>query len=106
MIEMKLKLKKGDVVKVVSGKERGKQARILKTIPKSRKVILEGLFLVKKIKRPKKAGEKSQIISLSMPVHVSKLMLLCSFCNKAVRVGYSLQNEEKIRICKSCGNKV
>lgn len=103
---MKLKLKKGDLVKVVSGKEKGKQAKILKTIPKSRKVILEGLFLVKKIKRPKKAGEKSEIINLSMPVHVSKLMLLCSSCSNPVRVGYSLQNKEKIRVCKSCGNKV
>lgn len=106
MTEMKLKLKKGDLVKVVSGKEKGKQAKILKTIPQSRKVILEGLFLVKKIRRPRKAGEKSEMINLSMPVHVSKLMLVCSYCHKAVRVGYSLQDKEKTRVCKSCGNKI
>ncbi len=101
-----MKLKKGDLVKVVSGKEKGKQAKVLKTIPRSRKVILEGLFLIKKIRRPKKAGEKSEMINLSMSVHVSKLMLVCSSCNEAVRVGYSLRDKEKTRVCKSCGAKI
>ncbi|HCI05211.1 TPA: 50S ribosomal protein L24 [Patescibacteria group bacterium] len=103
---MNLKLKKGDLVKVVSGKEKGKQAKILKTFPKRRKLILENLFLVKKIRRPRKAGEKGEIINLAMPVSVSKVMLVCPSCNKAVRVGYSFKSKEKTRVCKSCGNKV
>ncbi len=106
MAVIKLKLKKGDLVRVVSGREKGKQAKILKTIPGTEKVVLEGLFLVKKIRRPRKAGEKGEIINLPMPVHVSKLMLVCSSCNKAVRTGFILQNKEKVRVCKNCGNKV
>ncbi|KKS08314.1 MAG: 50S ribosomal protein L24 [Parcubacteria group bacterium GW2011_GWB1_41_4] len=103
---MKLKLKKGDFVKVVSGKDKGKQAKILRTIPDSGKVVLEGLFLVKKIKRPKKAGEKAEIMNVSMPVFASKLMLICSSCGKASRSGYSLTDKEKTRVCRRCGNKI
>lgn len=101
-----LKIKKGDLVKVISGKEKGRQAKVLKSFPDRRCVVLESLFLVKKIKRPKKAGEKGEIVNLPRPVHVSKLMLVCPSCHRAVRVSYSLTDKEKTRICKACGNKI
>ncbi len=106
MAKKKLKLKKGDLVQVSSGKDRGKQSRILRTMPDSGKVVLEGLFLVKKIKRPRKAGEKSEIMNVPMPVFASKVMLVCANCGKASRSGYSSSGEGKSRVCRRCGNKI
>lgn len=106
MAEQRLKLRKGDLVKVLSGKDRGKQAKVLRTIPGLGKVVLEGLFLVKKVKRPRKAGEKSEIMNVPMSVFASKLMLVCGSCGKTSRIGYSLSGKEKTRVCHRCGAKI
>lgn len=106
MLQTKTKLKKGDLVKVIAGREKGKTAKIQKVLHQEKKVVLENLFLVKKIKRPRKAGEKSEIINIAMPVNISNVMLVCSGCGKAVKLGFSLKDKEKIRVCRNCGNKV
>ena len=101
-----MKIIKGDTVLVISGKYRGKKSKISRTFPKERKVLVEGINLVKKHRRPKRTGEKGQIIELPQPIDISNVKLICQKCGKATRVGYKMIGQKKIRICKKCHKKV
>lgn len=100
-----MRIKKGDTVLIISGKDRGRKGRVLKTFPKEGKVLVEGINLRKKHVRPKRTGEKGQIITLPAPINVSNLKLICSKCGKASRVGYKIIEKKKYRICKKCGQE-
>lgn len=97
-----MKIKKGDNVIVLAGKDNGKSGKIIKTIPKVEKVVVEGVNMRKRHLRPKKQGEKGQIVEISAPMHVSNVMLVCGKCGKPTRVGYSISKDAKSRICKKC----
>jgi large subunit ribosomal protein L24 len=97
-----MKLKKGDQVKIMSGKDRGKTGTILHALPEVEKVMVDGLNMFKKRSRPKKQGEKGQIISVPRPMPVSKVMLVCSSCKEPTRVGFHLEGAKKVRYCKKC----
>ena len=97
-----LKYKKGDEVIILIGKDRGKKGKIIKVIPKNNQVIVEGLNLVKKHLRPKRQGEKGEMVSLPRAIDASSIALWCSSCGRGVRVGYRLEGDKKIRICKKC----
>jgi len=110
-----MKIKKGDTVLIISGKDRGRKSKVLKTFPKEERLIVEGINLRKKHVRPKKAGEKGQIVELPAPLHVSNVKLICTKCGKATRVGYKSPptkaklgggQKSKIRICKKCGQEI
>jgi len=102
-----MKIRKGDTVLVISGKDRGRKGKILRAFPKERKVLIEGINLVKKHQRPKRQGEKGQIIQLPKAIDVSNVKLICSKCDKPTRVGYKLtQEREKHRRCKKCGQEI
>jgi len=102
-----MKIRKGDTVLVISGKDRGRKGKILRAFPKERKVLVEGINLVKKHQRPKRQGEKGQIIQLPKAIDVSNVKLICSKCDKPTRVGYKLtQEREKHRRCKKCGQEI
>ena len=97
-----MKIKKGDKVKIIKGKDSGKTGKVLKVFSEKNKVLVEGLNIYKKHLRPKKQGEKGEIIALPKPLSASNVMLDCSSCGKAVRVGYLIENGKKTRICKKC----
>lgn len=98
-----MKIKKNDKVKIIAGKDKGKQGKVLQVFPQKEKVIVEGLNLVIKHVRPRRAGEKGQRIQFPASLNVSNVMLVCSKCNKPTRVGYKiLENGKKVRICKKC----
>jgi len=101
-----MKIKKGDNVLIILGKYRGKKGKILKVIPKKEKILIEGVNLMKKSQKPKKTGEKGQIIELPAPLDASNVKLICSKCGKAVRVGYKIIENKKYRICKKCKQEV
>lgn len=103
MAQAVLKIKKGDTVKVMSGKEKGKTAKVSRVLPQDGSVVLEGLFLVKKFMKPKKAEEKGQIVQKPRAISVSKVMIVCKHCGKAARIGYSVEGTQKVRVCKKCG---
>ncbi len=103
MAQTVLKIKKGDTVKGMSGKEKGKTAKISRVLPQDGRVVLEGLFLVKKFVKPKKAEEKGQIVQVPRAIDASNVMIVCKHCGKPTRVGYSTSGSEKARICKRCG---
>ncbi len=99
----KLHVKKGDQVVVISGKDKGKKAKILVALPKVGKVIVEGVNINKKHKKPSGQLQQGGIINQESPIFASKVMLWCDRCKKGVRVGKrTLQDGSKVRYCKSC----
>jgi large subunit ribosomal protein L24 len=101
-----MKIKKGDTVLVICGKYRGKTGKILKVLPKEGKILVEGVNIVKKHQRPKREGEKGQIVELPAPIDISNVKLICPNCKKATRVGYKISKGKKSRICKKCGQEI
>jgi large subunit ribosomal protein L24 len=98
-----MKIKKSDKIKIIAGKDKGKEGKVLDVFPESRKVVVEGLNLAVKHMRPRREGEKGQRIQFPMPLSVSNVMLICGKCGKMTRVGYKiLENGKKIRMCKKC----
>ncbi|MCP6718137.1 MAG: 50S ribosomal protein L24 [Patescibacteria group bacterium] len=101
-----MKIKKGDKVLVVSGKDKGKKGKILKAFPIERKVLIESVNLKKRHQKPKKTGSKGQIIQKPAPIDISNVKIICSKCNKPARVGYKVINNKKYRICKKCNKQI
>jgi len=97
-----MKIKKGDKVLIITGKDKGKTGKVIKALPKKNQVIVEGVNLKKKHIRPRREGEKGQIVTISFPIDVSNVKLLCPHCGKATRVGYRLEERKKLRVCKKC----
>ena len=100
-----MKLKTGDNIIITSGKEKGKKGKITKVYPVDLKVVVEGVNIRKRHKKPTKSGEKGQIIEKQSPIALGNVQLICSKCNKAVRVGYKMEGKNKTRICKKCGEE-
>lgn len=97
-----MKIKKGDTVLIISGKDRTKKGKVLEVFPKEGKILVEGINLRKKHQRSKRTGEKGQIVEMPTPLDISNAKLICSKCNKATRVGYKIVENKKFRICKKC----
>ncbi|TSA44112.1 50S ribosomal protein L24 [bacterium] len=95
-------IKKGDIVKIIAGKNRGKSGKVIMADQKTGRVSVEGLNLYKKHVRPKKQGEKGEVVELARPMSISNVMLVCPDCHKATRVGHRVANETKVRFCKKC----
>ena len=101
-----MKIKKGDNVIVLAGKSRGVKGKVAKAFPATDKVIVEGANLSKRRQRPRKQGEKGQVIERAMPLPVSNVALFCSACGKGARVGYKVSGTNKVRICRSCEREI
>jgi large subunit ribosomal protein L24 len=115
-----MKIRKGDLVQVLSGKDRGKQGRIIEADPQKRRVMVENLNLVKKHRKPRPLKDSSRmgqtqiqpggVIELTAPLPVSSVMVVCPTCNRPTRVGYEFREDEKgrrvtVRVCRrsDCG---
>ena len=97
-----VRLKKGDRVKVVAGKEKGKTGKLLKVVADKDKVVVEKLNFVKKHQKPDAKG-KGGIVEKEGPIHISNVMLLCNKCEMGVRVGHKvLEDGKKVRVCTKC----
>ena len=115
-----MKVKKGDTVLIISGKDKGRTAKILKSLVKERQILVEGINLKKKHVKPKKEGEKGQVVSKPVPMDVSNVKFLCPKCGKATRLGYKIvpiesrirdgkaigKKGRKSRICKKCQSEI
>jgi large subunit ribosomal protein L24 len=97
-----MKIKKEDLVIITKGKDRGKKGKIIKALPKENKIVVEGLNLVKKHLKPRKRGEKGQVILIPRAISVANVKLICPKCNQASRIGYLFSDDSKSRICKKC----
>jgi len=98
-----LGIKKGDMVIVISGKDKEKKGRVLKVIPKDEMVIVEGVNIIKKHQKPTRKYPQGGIIEKEGYLHRAKIMLICPKCDKPTRVGAKiLEDGRKVRVCKKC----
>jgi large subunit ribosomal protein L24 len=102
MAEVKYKIKKGDQVKIIAGKDSGKTGRVLKIQRVTGRAIIEGLNMVKKTVKPKAQGEKGNIIEIEAAIDLSNVQVLCKKCGPT-RIGVKVDGDSKVRICKKCG---
>jgi large subunit ribosomal protein L24 len=99
-----MKIKKGDTVMVITGKDSGRKGKVLKVVPEQNRVVVEGINRVKKHQKPNRSIPQGGILKVEAPLNVSNVMLLCNKCNKPTRVGHNiLDNGSKVRVCKQCG---
>ena len=98
-----MKVKKNDTVLVLTGKDAGKTAKVLVAIPKTNKVVVDGVNVQKKHKKARSAQEVSEIVNQSGAIDASNVMVVCSACGKATRVAYKVEGDKKVRVCKKCG---
>lgn len=101
---LRTKIKKGDLVQVIAGKEKGKEGKVLHVLPDKQAVVIEKLNLLKKHTRPNQTNPKGGIIEREGKIHLSNVMIVCANCNKPRRIGSkTLPDGKKLRVCKSCG---
>ena len=103
---VKLNVKKGDTVVVLSGKDKGKQGEILQALPKKGKVLVKDINKVKRHTKPSQKAPQGGIITKEAPLHVSKVQLVCPSCKKPTRVGHKVQDGKSVRVCKKCGEVI
>ena len=101
-----MKIHKGDTVHILSGKDRAKSGKVLSVDRETGTAFVEGVNLYKKHRKPRRQGEKGEIIVVPRPVRLSKLMLVCSHCGKPTRVNVIQEAGVKARRCKKCRNKI
>jgi len=101
-----LNVKKGDTVVVLSGKDKGKQGKIIQAIPKKAQVIVEDVNKVKRHTKPSLKAPQGGIIQKEMPLNVCKVQLVCPACNKPTRIGHKAVDGKNLRVCKKCGEVV
>lgn len=107
MAQAKLKIRKGDTVKVLSGKDKGKEGKILRVLPAAQKVVIENVNMHTKFRKARQAGQPGQQITLPSPLPISKVMLIDNNSGKPTRIGYqTLENGTKQRIGRNSGKAV
>ena len=98
-----MKIKTGDTVKMLYGKDAGRQGKVVVVDTKKSRVVVEGLNTYKRHLKGDGRTRVSEIVTVTKSVPVSKVMLVCPECNKATRVGYKIEKDGKVRVCKKCG---
>ena len=100
-----MKVRKNDTVSVIAGKDKGKTGKVLRSIPDSNKVVVDGVNVQKKHRKARSAQESSAIVNQAGPIDASNVMVVCPSCGKPTRVGFAFEGEKKIRVCKhaDCG---
>lgn len=101
-----MRIKKGDTVQILTGKDKGKTGKVLSVFPSRERVVVEGLNILKKHRKPRKQGEKGQIVEMASPMQISNVSLVCPNCNKTTRVGYGTEGDTKRRMCKKCRTSI
>ena len=100
---MSMSIKKGDNVKVLSGKDRGKTGTVLRALPSEGKVVVEGVAIVKKAVKPNPQNQQGGIVSQEAAIDASNVQLICPKCGQSTRVGPKKDGKNKLRVCKKCG---
>ena len=99
----KMSIRKDDLVVVLSGKDKGKQGKVLEVMPKSGKVVVEKINVVSRHTKPRKQGG---IVKREAPIYACKVQKVCPKCNKPTRIGHKVEGDKKVRICKKCGAEI
>ncbi|GHS98268.1 50S ribosomal protein L24 [Synergistales bacterium] len=100
---MSMRIKKNDRVRVISGKDKGKEGKILRHMPKKDMIVIESVNMVSRHMKPSQKNPQSGIVKQEAPIYASKVMLVCPQCGAATRVGCSfLESGKKVRVCRKC----
>jgi len=103
----KLHVKKGDRVKVIAGKDKGKEGEVIRAYPKKGRVVVEKVNIIKKAMRPTQQNPQGGISSMEAAIEASNVMLVCPSCKKATRIGHRFDDaNKKHRVCKKCGKDI
>ena len=96
------KIKKDDKVKITLGKDKGREGVVEKVFPNEGKVLVGGINQYKRHRKPTAEGKKGEVITITKPMYIAKVALLCPKCQQQTRVGYLITKKEKVRICRKC----
>ena len=102
----KMSIKKDDLVVVLSGKDKGKQGKVLSVLSKESTVIVEKVNIVSRHTKPRKQGEEGGILKKEAPIYACKVQKVCPKCNKPTRIGHKVEGGKKVRVCKKCGAEI
>ena len=101
-----MNIKKGDTVRVLSGKDKGKEGQVVRSLPSKQRVVVEKVNMVKKAMRPTQQNPQGGISSVEAPIHVSNVAIVCPECKQATRIAIKREDGKKIRYCKKCGKAI
>lgn len=101
-MDSKIKIRRNDTVEIISGKEKGKRGSVVRVLRDKDRVIVQGVNIVKKTMKKRSQQEQGGIIEVEAPIHVSNVMIVCKKCGKT-RIGYKLDGDKKVRVCRKCG---
>jgi len=101
-----MKLKKGDKIRVMAGKDHGKEGAVERVFSKIGKIAVAGVNVYKRHMKPRTAGQKGSIVEINKPISTSKVALICPKCKQITRIGYKLTKKEKVRICRKCEEEI
>ena len=100
-------IKKNDTIVVLAGRDKGKQGKVMSADPKAGMVLVEGINVAKRHKKPRKQGQPGGIISKETPIYASKVMRICPKCNKSTRPAHRFNDDgTKVRVCKKCDSEI
>jgi len=101
-----MKLRKGDNVIVITGKDKGKKGKIVRVLVDDNKVIVEGINMMKKHQRPRKSGEKGSVLNISMPLHASNVQIIDPKTNKPSRIGSKVVGDKRVRVTRKSNQEI
>jgi len=99
-------IRKGDRVRVIAGKDKGKEGKVLRSVPEKQRVVVENVHMINKHTRPSQKNQQGGIIEMEGTIHVSNVMLVCPNCSQPTRVGRRREDGVRTRVCKSCGKDI
>ena len=102
-MQKKFKIKKNDNVEVLAGKDKGKRGSVVRIIPKKNKVIVSGVNIVKKAMKRRSQQDQGGIVEVEAPLHISNVGVVCKKCGRPVKIGYKIDGDKKVRVCRKCG---
>lgn len=100
-----MKIKKGDTVKVMAGKDKGREGKVEMVLPKRNSVVVPEINMYKKHVKGQK-GQKGGMYDLPRPLNMAKVSLICPHCKKVTRVGFEIVKKEKVRVCRKCKKNI
>lgn len=104
------KIKRGDTVEIIAGKDIGQRGKVLSVIPKKTRLVVENLNIAKKHQRARQGANgqqiPAQIVDFPAPMHWSNVMVVCPSCDKRTRVGFRMEGDKKVRFCKKCNSSI
>jgi large subunit ribosomal protein L24 len=104
---LKVKIRRGDTVTVLTGKERGKRGKVLRVMPDASRVLVEHVNMIKKHQRPTQKLRQGGIIEREGPIHLSNVQVVCGHCDRPSRTGVKILDDgRKIRVCRRCGESI